>query len=83
MNIYKHMCLIEKIKTCHDKSLSLGFFPTRFITIQTEQPQKMAERLKFRIYEGEIVLSIYVLKTKALMSCTADLRLCFHIHVYA
>ena len=58
------------------RNLSLRF-PTRYDTNWTVQPQ-MTRGLKFLIDEVD-GSTIYVVKTKALISCAADLRLCFCI----
>ena len=64
------------------ENLSPGF-PTRSDTNRTVQRQKMASCLIFRILEVEDC-TIYVAKTKALMSCAVTVQLiCAFVFAYA
>ena len=54
-------------KPCHETTCLRGF-RTRSDTNHAVQPQKMVEGLQFWIYEVEGICTIYVVKTKALIS---------------
>ena len=56
------------------ENLSLGS-PTRSNTNPAVQPQKMGRGLKFQIQEVEKLYYMYVVKTKALISCIVNAQL--------